>query len=303
MKRFGLLGALLAAAACTPGATRWEDFPAEELDGLVVRDFPLPNPRLDAPASVDLTPSESGGAESHFFVEAHVNGVPASLLIDTGGARTMLFPKLASRARLLLAPIRAEARLLEESVPFNLGEVRELRLGALSMKNLQVLVARRQLLRAPNGIDPRPMDGMLGLDFLRRFAVVLDYGRRTAALHRERLPLAPGARSARVEVRKSWGPMGLSGWTPEMQCRVDGGDARPCIFDSGASSPVVFVPRTIWKGEERIRLTLGDLELRGVPAAAWEGDVVQFGPAVLIAAGYSKVTLDFLSGRLAFEKT
>src|SRR5262249_21778753 len=48
--------ALLAASAasCRPGAVRGEESPAEELDRLVLQDFPLPNPRLEGPASADL---------------------------------------------------------------------------------------------------------------------------------------------------------------------------------------------------------------------------------------------------------
>ena len=308
--RIGFLGLVaVAIASCRPGATRWEDFPAADLDRLVVQDFPLPNLQIEGPASVDLQPSDSGGAESHFFVKAEVNGIPVSLLIDTGAARTLLFPRLASRAELRLAPVRAEARLLTESVPFNLGEVRELRLGPLAVKNFQVFVARKQLIRAPNGVDPEPMDGMLGLDFLRRFAVTLDYGRRTATIRQERVPPGAGSRSAPVAIRKTWGPLGLHGWTPEMHCRLDGVGPEACIFDTGASSSVVFVPQAVWKRmgfdrkeDRQIRLEIGELDLRDVPARAWDGDVVQFGPAVLIAAGYVKVTLDFLGGSFAVEK-
>jgi predicted aspartyl protease len=242
-------------------------------------------------------------------VKADVNGIPASLLIDTGASRTLLFPTLATRAEVGLAPVRAEARLLDERVAFNLGELRELRIGPLSMKNFQVFVARKQLLRAPHGIDPAPMDGMLGLDFLRRFAVTLDYGRRTVLFRREACPPADASKSAPLAVRKTWGPFGLTGWTPQMECRIDGCGPQECIFDSGASSGGVAVPRETWKrlgfegeAERQIRLTMGGIELANVPARAWNGDVVQFGPAVLIAAGESKVTLDFLAGKFILEK-
>jgi predicted aspartyl protease len=308
--RLGALSLLaVAAASCRPGATRWEEFPAQELDRLVLQDFPLPNPRLDGPPSASLEASESGGTESHFFVKVDVNGVPASLLVDTGASRTLLFPALACRAQVGLAPVRAETRLLDENVPFNLGELRELRIGPLSMKNFQVFVARKQLLRAPHGTDPEPMDGMLGLDFLRRFAVTLDYVRRTVVFRREANLLAGDSTWAPLEARKSWGPFGLTGWTPQMMCRIDGAGPYECIFDSGASSAGVVVPRESWKrlgfdqgAERRIRLTLGGIDLADVPARAWNGDVVQFGPAVLIAARESKVTLDFLSGRFVLER-
>jgi predicted aspartyl protease len=297
---------LLLAASCRPGATRWEEFPEEDLDRMVLRDFPLPNPQLDAPPSASLEASASGGAESHLFVKAEINGVPASLLIDTGASRTLLFPRLAARAQVGLAPVRAETRLLNERVPFNLGELRELRVGPISMKNFQVFVARKQLIRAPHGIDPEPMDGMLGLDFLRRFAVTLDYGRRTLVLRREAVPAAES--SAPLSVRKSWGPFGLTGWTPQLECRLDGAGPHECIFDSGASSEGVVVPRGTWTRlfgrdrERRVRLTLGGIELTDVPARPWDGDVIQFGPAVPLAAGASRVTLDFLGGRFLLEK-
>ena len=307
--RVTVLALLAAAASCRPGATRWEDFPAEELDRLLLPDFPLPNPRLEGPSSADLEASGSGGTQSHLFVEAAVNGVPASLLIDTGASRTLLFPRLASRAQVGLAPVRAVARLLNETVPFNLGELRDLRIGPLSMKNFQVFVARKQLIRAPHGLDPEPMDGMLGLDFLRRFAVTLDYGRRTVLFRRESVPAPDGSTSAPLQVRKSWGPFGLTGWTPQMECRIDGAGPHECIFDSGASSEGVVVPRETWtrlgfgrEEERRIRLSLGAIELTDVPARPWNGDVVQFGSSVLIAAGRSRVTLDFLAGRFILER-
>ena len=302
--RAAVLLLLAAAASCRPGGTRWEDFPAEELDRLVVREFPLPHPHLEGPASAELPAGAAGGAESHLFVNADVNGVPATLLIDTGASRTLLFPKLASRAKVALAPVRAETRLLDEPVSFNLGELKELHLGPLSMRNFQVFVARKQLIR-----DPGPMDGMLGLDFLRRFAVTLDYGSRTVQLRREAIPAASGGASAPLEVRKSWGPFGLTGWTPRLECRLDGAGPYECIFDSGASSTGVAVPRELWTrlgyGEEperRIRLSLGGIELADVTARPWNGDALQFGPAVLLAAGASRVTLDFLAGRFILEK-
>jgi predicted aspartyl protease len=292
---------LLAATAGSCGVeTRWEEFPAQDLDRLVVQGFAPEKPELDAPPCFDVAAPDSGGAAAHFFVNVEVNGLPASMLIDTGASRTLLFPELASRAKLRLAPVRAEARLLDENVPFNLGELRELRLGPLSMKNFPVFVARKQLIRALC-----PMDGMLGLDFLRRFSLTLDYERRTALFRRESRPIPPGARSAPVEIRKSWGPFGLHGWIPQMECRLGESGPYPCIFDSGASSSIVFVPQEIWKraGSDRgIRLRIGDIELDQVPAQPWNGDAVQFGPAVLIAAGWTRVTLDSLAGTFAVEK-
>ena len=100
-----VLALLAAATSCRPGATRWEEFPAEELDRLLLPEFPLPNPRLEGPPSAGLDASASGGPESHLFVNADVNGVPASLLIDTGASRTLLFPRLASRAQVGLASL------------------------------------------------------------------------------------------------------------------------------------------------------------------------------------------------------
>jgi hypothetical protein len=298
--RLGALCLLAAAAASCQADPRWEDYPAEDLDRLVVQGFLPDRSELDAPPSLDVASPESGGAASHLFAKVEVNGLPASLLIDTGASRTLLFPALASRAKLRLAPVRAEARLLDEGVTFNLGEVRELRIGALSMKNFPVFVARRQLIRAL-----RPMDGMLGLDFLRRFALTLDYEHRTAVFSRESRPIPEGARSAPVEILKTWGPLGLHGWIPQMECRLDDSGPAPCIFDSGASSSVVFVPRELWKrsGSGRgIRLRIGDIDLDDVPAQPWSGDAVQFGPAVLIAAGWTRVTLDSLAGRFSVER-
>lgn len=300
MKRLGALCLLAAAAASCQSEHRWEEFPAQDLDRLVVQGFVPEKLQVEGPPSLHVASSESGGATTHFFVNVEINGVPASLLVDTGASRTLLFPTLASRAQIRLAPVRAEARLLDEGVPFNLGEVRELRIGALSMKNFPAFVARKQLIR-----DLRPMDGMLGLDFLRRFSLTLDYGRRTALLRRESRPAPEGAKSAPLEIRKTWGPLGLHGWIPLMQCRLDDSGPTSCIFDSGASSSVVFVPQGLWKRANDgrgLRLRIGDIDLGHVPAQAWNGDAVQFGPAVLIAAGWTKVTLDSLAGTFSVER-
>jgi len=300
LKRFGALCLLAAAAASCQAEHRWEDYPAQDLDRLVVQGFVPEKLQLEGPPSLHVPSTESGGAATHLFVNVEINGLPASLLVDSGASRTLLFPSLASRAQVRLAPVRAEARLLDEGVPFNLGEVRELRIGALSMKNFPVFVARRQLIR-----ELRPMDGMLGLDFLRRFSLTLDYGRRTVLLRRESRPAPEGAKSAPLEIRKSWGPLGLHGWIPRLECRLDDSGPTACIFDSGASSSVVFVPQELWKRADsgrELRLRIGNIDLGQVPARAWNGDAVQFGPAVLIAAGWTKVTLDSLAGTFIVEK-
>jgi Aspartyl protease/Domain of unknown function (DUF4124) len=106
----------------------------------------------------------SGGAP--VVVEAHLNGVPLSLLLDTGSDRTVIAPAAASRAGIDTAsgsPIRisgvtgsAGATL----VPVPLLEVAGARLGPLSV--------------VVHAMPSESVDGLLGRDVLDAFTVTFD---------------------------------------------------------------------------------------------------------------------------------
>jgi len=123
------------------------------------------------PANVSFKP-----AGTLMLVPASVNGVDATLLLDTGASVTLIRPALASRAGVEVPP-RARRMYVRVAggerflVPF--VKVQSLRVGDAAVEGIDVGVFEAL------GSFPVSVDGILGGNFLNHFKVTIDrQGRR-----------------------------------------------------------------------------------------------------------------------------
>jgi len=110
--------------------------------------------------------------DNHMLVQAMLNHTePVTLLLDTSTTYAMLTPETARRAGLQPTRHRPMGLLKViggQQVRFPLVSIATLAMGEAVVKNLQVGI----LAAFP---ETRPVDGLLGGDFLEHFTLMLDY--------------------------------------------------------------------------------------------------------------------------------
>jgi predicted aspartyl protease len=147
---------------------------------LIPQDTPNTPSRLaTSPPAAVLSTMPAEVIDNHILVQAMLNHTePVTLLLDTGASHTMLTPETARRAGLRPTPHRPMGRLKVvggQQVQFPLVPVAALAMGEAVVKNLQV-----GLLATFPGT--RPVDGLLGGDFLEHFTLTLDYSAKRLQL-------------------------------------------------------------------------------------------------------------------------
>jgi len=140
--------------------------PAERASDLVISDADSA-----AAISVELV-------ENLVLVAAEVNGVRGDFLLDTGAGATVLDAGFAAELGLAARGIM-EARGTGGSEPASFVDVEELRLPGARLGPQTVVSLPLAGLTDALG---RPIAGILGWDFLSRFAVEIDYARARLAL-------------------------------------------------------------------------------------------------------------------------
>jgi predicted aspartyl protease len=104
----------------------------------------------------------------------------AFLIADSGAQRSVLSQRVAQRLN-LGPPLRAQALVgIGRSPPVPVVRLDRLRVGASTVRSLEVFVYDLPLLLAT--------DGLLGLDFLRRFRVTFDFDSGVLILREPRRP-------------------------------------------------------------------------------------------------------------------
>lgn len=108
----------------------------------------------------------------------HVSDAMAdiAMVIDSGAARTVISPKAAARLRLnLAAPLRFEALVgIGQSPPLPVVRLDWVQVGTGVVRSVEASV-----FQLPPAIQA---DGLLGLNFLRRFRVTFDFAARVLIL-------------------------------------------------------------------------------------------------------------------------
>lgn len=115
---------------------------------------------------------------NHVYIEAKVNGRgPYTFIVDTGG-HTLLSPKLVREAGLTPAGQVVSSGAGEKTELSGFVHVDDIALGDLHLRN-QTGLALEVYDPAIEGIH---IEGMVGFELFRRFAVQLDYGAKTMTL-------------------------------------------------------------------------------------------------------------------------
>jgi len=140
---------------------------------LIPPDTPnMPSLIVTSPPAAVLSTMPTEVVDNHILVQAMLNHTePVTLLLDTGTTYTMLTPETARRAGLHPTRHRPLGLLKVvggQQVQFPLMPITTLAMGEAVVKNLQV-----GIMAAFPGT--RPVDGLLGGDFLEHFTLTLDY--------------------------------------------------------------------------------------------------------------------------------
>jgi len=110
---------------------------------------------------------------NHIYVSATVNGKgPYTFIVDTGG-HCLISPQLVAELGLKIVGATAMSGAGTKTTAGGFTHVDEVALGAMRMRN-QLGFAAQIYAPAVEGIR---VDGMVGFEMFRRFAVQIDYGR------------------------------------------------------------------------------------------------------------------------------
>jgi len=115
---------------------------------------------------------------NHVYVNVMVNGQgPFTFIVDTGG-HYLISPELVSKLGLKIVGSAPMTGAGEKTASSGFTQVHDLALGSLHMRD--------QIGFAASIYDPSiegiPVDGMVGFELIRRFAVQIDYGRYVMTL-------------------------------------------------------------------------------------------------------------------------
>jgi predicted aspartyl protease len=103
-----------------------------------------------------------------------------NLIVDTGAQRSVVSPRVAQRLN-LGPPLRMQTLVgVGQSPPVPVVRLDQLRVGASTVRGLEVFVYDLPALLAA--------DGLVGLDFLRRFRVTFDFDAAMLILREPRQP-------------------------------------------------------------------------------------------------------------------
>lgn len=270
----------------------------------------------DAPPAVD--PLRYLDAARRLTVKARVNGEgPFDFLVDTGANSSVITAELAAQLRL---PRGAPSRLHSIAGAQSVETVRVARLavGERSRQDITVSILAREQLR---------MDGVLGLDWLDRASLLLDFKHRRMTVG-EALPLADGQT---VIVKSKLLRSGLTLIDAFMPLQrliafVDSGSTTTvgnlalleaarennAVLGSLAATELRSVTGQVLPGRSAIlsRLTLGKMTLRNVPliiGAIHTFDYWGFReqPAIVIGSDilqkFDSVAMDFKRNEVRFR--
>jgi len=172
-----LLVVLATAPAAHAGLFRWtgadgaihytsdlESVPEAYRAAVVDVGAPLPRAEAPSPTPSGTVLSFTGGAP--VVVQARLNGVPLSLLLDTGADRTVIAPTAVARAGIDLAtgsPVRISG--VTGSTAATMVAVQQLEIAGARVGPLSVVV---------HAVPTDSLDGLLGRDVLDAFTITFD---------------------------------------------------------------------------------------------------------------------------------
>lgn len=163
------------------------------------------------------------------FVKVGVEGVEdLGFLVDTGAAATILSTELVDRLKLTSRGV-VEARGAGGSEVARYIDVSSLRLPGVEVRD-QTIVALS--LEAISAALATPIDGILGYDFLNRFAVEIDAEAGTLAL------FAPGSYVPRPGAIRL--PLRIESNVPRLDGMIEGRHAGSFLLDTGNATSLLL---------------------------------------------------------------
>lgn len=158
---------------------------------------------------------------NHIYIEGRVNGKgPFTFIVDTGG-HNLLSPTLAKAAGVTVSGSSVGSGAGEKTVTSGFAPVKEIAFGPLRMTDQTAII---QSVYEPE-IEGIPVDGMVGFELFRRFAVRIDYGARTITFTDPKR-FEPGDAGVAMHFR-------FYDHLPQIEGDVDG---LPAVFDIDTGS-------------------------------------------------------------------
>jgi clan AA aspartic protease (TIGR02281 family) len=162
--------------------------------------------------------------DDKLILDVSINGAePARFLVDTGAGITIVDSGYAQQLGLQTSG-RIEAAAAGGSVAGQVTTLDTIRIGEVELKNVQALVLN---LNSVSGVR-----GILGFNFLNRFATTIDYAGNTITLANPHQPISP-AKGAHVIA------MDVDSETPHVKARLDGTIDLDMVVDTGAALTIV----------------------------------------------------------------
>jgi len=128
----------------------------------------------------EVMPLRTAGRLPHLILVGDVNGRPTTWVVDTGAEVSVMAEESFRNFGLPSYP--SNSRIIDASgdrVGLRVARLNEVRFGRVIVKEFEIAVASlkpvRRVFRDANG---RPVDGILGMDFLTQSRALLDSGSR-----------------------------------------------------------------------------------------------------------------------------
>jgi len=129
------------------------------------------------------------GRGYHLSIPALVNGKKIHLLIDTGASLTVFdkerFEKIAKDAKIDKNKHDATGLGTSNMKAFEVV-LKKFAIGKLEVKNYRIgLLDLSHVNKSYESIGKKPIDGVLGSDFMKKYNAVINYEKKTISLHKK----------------------------------------------------------------------------------------------------------------------
>lgn len=129
------------------------------------------------------------GQGFHLCIAAHINNKKISLLIDTGASRTVLdkerFEKIAEDEKIKEHKHEATGLGTNSMKAFE-TIIKKFTVGKLEIKNYRAgLLDLSHVNKSYASIGKKPIDGVLGSDFMKKFNTVINYEKKTISFSKK----------------------------------------------------------------------------------------------------------------------
>jgi predicted aspartyl protease len=122
--------------------------------------------RLEQIASLEMTQAPQG-----LVIPVSIEGIPKSMIVDTGAPLSTIDPRVAKDLQLVTHSIRQGAAFTAQGQQFTgLAVIRKLQIGNMHARDLKFLIYPARLSESSD------IAGLLGADFLRHYDIDLDFG-------------------------------------------------------------------------------------------------------------------------------